>query len=491
MGTPTDVSGTSTIAEASARKATLDIVIQIAGRGLNLVLGIFVTALVARLLGDDGFGAWTTLFVVVGFASYLTDLGMKGIAVQRASADPQRAPEWIGALLSIRLIVAIPATLVSVAVVLAVAGSQEMIVAGLLISATIVVSVPAALQMVFQLQVRNHVTVSLLTLNSVLWAAAVVVVDLKDGGIVALAAAFLAVSVVTNVLQGVLAVREMPVRARASREMWRPLVRRGAPLALSGLLVNAYARIDQIIVFRAAGAHDAGLYGAVYRILEQAQFIPLSLNATMFPMVAAAWAADRARARRLLQLGADYMAVGSVGLLAFVIVCARPSVELVFGKEFSDAAPALPILMGAFVAISFGYLGGQGVLILGLQRLAVTAAAVGLVVNVVANLLLVPPYGFLAAAWVTLATEALVNGWIIVRVMQGMEMAPQLGRIARILAAGVLLALGLWGLRSAGVPFGGLCAAAAVAYPGLILALGALDRDDIAMLLRRKPLDAA
>lgn len=490
VGTPTDASGTSAIASATARRATFDVAIQVIGRGLNLVLGIFVTALVARLLGDDGFGQWTTIFVVVGFASYFTDLGIRGIAVQRASADPERAPDWIGALLSIRFLVAIPATLLSAAVAVAVAGDHDMLVAGLLISATIAVSVPSALQMVFQLQVRNHVTIALLTLNSVLWAGAVVVVDARDGGIVALAASFLGVAVVTSLLTSALALREMPVRLSASRPLWGPLVRMGAPLAVSGLLVNAYARIDQVIVFQAAGAHDAGLYGAVYRILEQAQFIPLSLNATMFPMVAAAWAADRARARRLLQLGADYMSVGSVGLLAFTIVCARPSVELIFGESFSDAAPALPILMGAFVAISFGYLGGQGVLILGLQRLAVTTAVAGLVVNVVLNLLLVPEYGFLAAAWVTLVTEVLVNGWIIVRVMQGMEMHAQVGRLTRIFAAGVGLALVLWGLSSAGAPFGLQCAAAAVVYPALILALRALDRDDIAMLLRRKPLDA-
>jgi O-antigen/teichoic acid export membrane protein len=280
----------------------------------------------------------------------------------------------------------------------------------------------------------------------------------------------------------------MPFRTRGTRPLWGPLVRLGAPLALSGQHVNLYGRIDQIIVFRAAGAGDAGLYGAVYRILEQAHFIPLSLNATMFPMVAAAWAVDRARARRLLQLGAEYMMVGSAGLLAFAIVCARPSVEFIFGASYSDAAPALPILMGAFIAISFGYLGGQGVLVLGLQRLAVISAATGLVVNVVLNLLLVPSYGFVAAAWITLVTEVLVNGWIIVRVMQGMEMRPRLGRLARILLAGAVLSAVLWALTAAGAAFGVLCVAAAVVYPLLILAFRGLDREDIAMLLRPTPL---
>ena len=64
--------------------------------------------------------------------------------------------------------------------------------------------------------------------------------------------------------------------------------------------------------------------------------------------------------------------------------------------------------MAAFAVICFGYLGGNLVVLLELQRLFVRNAAIALVFNVVLNLLLIPPYGFLAAAWVTLATEILV-----------------------------------------------------------------------------------
>jgi O-antigen/teichoic acid export membrane protein len=457
-------------------------------RALNLVLGIFVTALIARLLGEAVYGQWTTIFVLLGFAAYLTDLGMQGIAVQRGSADPARAPEWIGALVSVRAVVAIPAMLVSAAVVVAVASSHPMLVAGLLLSATILAAVPTSLQMVFQLQVRNHITVALLTLNSVLWAGAVVIVDRTHGSIVALAAAFLAITIVTNLVTTIVALRTGPVRLRGARALMGPLVRLGAPLALSGLLVNAYARVDQIIVFQTAGAGDAGLYGAVYRVLDQAQFIPMSVNATMFPMVAAAFATDPGRARRLLQLGADYMTVGSVGLLAFTLVCAESTVRLLFGAAFADAAPALPILMGAFIAICFGYLGGQGVIVLGLQRLAVVSAAVGLAVNIALNLLLVPRYGFLAAAWVTLVTEVVVNGIVLVRVRRGMGMQLRWGRIARTVAAGVVLAAVLVGLGALDAPFAAQILAAAVVYPGLLFALRALRPQDISVLLRRRAL---
>ena len=126
-------------------------------------------------------------------------------------------------------------------------------------------------------------------------------------------------------------------------------------------------------------------------------------------------------------------------------------------------------------------------IILGLQRLAVISAAIGLAVNIALNLLLVPAYGFLAAAWITLVTEVIVNGIVLVRVRRGMEMQIQTGRIARTGAAGAGLAAVLVGMGAAGAPFAAQILAAGVVYPALLLALGALRVEDIAVLLRRRP----
>lgn len=44
---------------ASRSHAGRDVAIQIGARGLNLALGVAVTVLLARALGDDGFGEWS------------------------------------------------------------------------------------------------------------------------------------------------------------------------------------------------------------------------------------------------------------------------------------------------------------------------------------------------------------------------------------------------------------------------------------------------
>ncbi len=475
-------------ATVGARRATSDIAIQIVVRVLNLGLGVVVTAVIVRALGERQFGQWSTLLVVTTLAGYLTDLGLEGVAVQRAAADPHREPDWLGALLSLRMVIAVPVTLLSGAIAIALAQNHRMLVAGLVISAAILVGTAGTLQVVFQLRVRNDISVAIMTANSVLWGISVIAIAASGGGIIAFSVAFLAVACVTSALQIGLALRRSSVRLLGSRALWPELVRVGVPVAISGILINAYARIDQIIVFEAAGARQAGLYGAVYRVLDQAHFIPISIMTTLFPIISVAFARDRARVHSLLQQTSDYLAMASLGALAFAIVDARPLVVFLFGDSFASAAPALPILMAAFVLISFGYLLGSMVLILRLQRRFVAYAIAALAFNVVLNLALVPQFGFLAAAWVTLATEVLVFGLTLRTVLHTLEFRPSLQRIARSVLAAALLAVVLWMVGLAG---GGLVAdvvVAAIFYPALLVALRTLRLGDVRAILRDKTL---
>jgi O-antigen/teichoic acid export membrane protein len=250
--------------------------------------------------------------------------------------------------------------------------------------------------------------------------------------------------------------------------------------------VIAYARIDQVIVFGLAGSKEAGLYGAVYNVLDQSHFVPVSIMTTLAPVLAASWPADRDRLLRTARLTGELLAVTSFGALAFVIVAAEPLVRLIFGEEFAAAAPALPVLGGAFVLICFGYLNGNLLLVLGLQRRLLRISLLALVVNVIGNLIFVPLFGFMGAAWMTLATEAVVFAAAFTLVLRRLELPrPKLGRIGRTAIAAALMGLGLGLLRLAGVPLGGLALTACVAYPALLIALRALGAEDVRFLLRR------
>lgn len=476
---------TPDLAAVGRRRVAGDIVVQIVGRALNLALGVAVTIIVVRALGSEALGRWATVAVVVQLASYITDLGLETVAVRHAAAAPERAPSWVGALVCLRVVLAIPACAIAATAVLLVADGSDMRTAGLVLSLSALVSAPMALRAVFQLRVRNELTMAVMTVNSLMWTAAVAAIAAAGGGLEAFAVAFVAVAAVTSLLQIGLAVRMRGVRMRGTRGLWRPIARQGVALGVAGGLTLAYGRVDQLILFEIAGDREAGLYGAVYGIVQQAQFVPIAVMTTLFPLIAAAHGADRARLRRLFDSSLGIMAMVSLPALAFAIVASEPVVGLLFGSEFRPAAPALPILMAAFVVICAGYVAGHLIVIADLQRRQIAYAAAALVLNVALNLALVPRYGFLAAAWITLVTEIFVVSLMMRAAVRAVGLQIRLAPIVPVAVAAAAMGGLLWALKAAGLGLAGLIAAAAIVYGALLAALGALDVRAAAGLLRR------
>ena len=477
----------SDLHEVGARRATFDIGIQIVARILNLALGVVVTLVLVRGLGRGGFGAWSSIFAVSQIASSFGELGLNEVAVNRAAAQPERESSWLGALLSLRLLISLPITLVSAVAVVLVAPDHASRLAGVLLSLTLLLGTPMALGVVFQLRVRNHISMALLTLNSVVWGAGVIAVASLSGGIVAFAIAFLAASVLIAALTAGIGLRLAAVTFAGAREHWRDLLRVGIGLGVAGILVTSYVRLDQVLVLEFAGAQQAGLYGAAYRLLDQVQFIPVSVMTTLFPMIAAAYSRGEDRARRLLQTAGEYLAMASFPILAFTIVAAAPIVDFLFGSQFAGAAPAVPVLAGAFISISFGYLVGNMVIVLELQNRFAAFAALGLVINAVLNVLLIPRYGFLASAWITLLTEVTVMSLSMRAVLRVLRMRPRVSRLLRTLVAAAAMGLLTWLARLAGVPLAGLAALALLSYLPCLFLMGVLSRGEVVAVLKKDP----
>jgi O-antigen/teichoic acid export membrane protein len=471
---------------ATRQRAAKDILMQVVVRILNLALGVVVTAVVVRTLGRSGYGQWSTIFIVLTLIGYFMNFGMEGVALREAARAPELEHEWIGAVIFLRLALLVPVMLVSLGALLALEQSHQMLIAGLILILAMPFGGVGALGLLFQLRVDNRVPMIVLTLRSILWAAAVAIISWKGGGMIALAIAMTATNSIGSVVQALAALRLDARWPRPSAKRLREVVRVGLPIGIAGVLVIAYARIDQVIVFVIAGSRQAGLYGAVYNVLDQSHFVPISIMTTLAPVMAASWPAERGRLLRTARLTAELLGIASFGALAFAIVAAGPVVRLIFGAEFSAAASALPVLGGAFVLICFGYLNGNLLLVLGLQQRLLRISVSALVVNLIGNLILVPLVGYMGAAWMTLATEAVVFASAATLIMRRLELArPPLGRLARTALAALTLGLGLGALRLVGAPLAALVLSACAGYPALLFALRALTVEDVRLVLRR------
>lgn len=471
--------------EVSSRRAAGDVAVQIVAQVLNLALGIVVTVIIVRTLGTTRYGQWSTLLAITQLVGTVGSLGLENVAVRFATAEPEREDVWLGAVTTLRAALTVPVIVVYIIAVIAISRDQTMLVTGLVMTLLYVSNIWSTLRIAFRLRVRNDIFVAFVLANSVLWTGAVVAIAAGGGGMVALAIAFVTISLLTQGALGVLALRSVPVRWRGSRALWPRIARLGLVVGIGGALTYAYGRIDQLLVFELSPhASEAGLYAAMYKVLETAGFVPIAVMTTLFPIMSGLYPSQPVRLRKLTQLAIDYLTIVSVGGLAFAIAAAGTIVTLLFGPAYEEGTTALPVLMAAFVPICIGYVGGNMVLATGLQRRYISYAVLGLVFNVAMNLILIPIYGFQAAAWVTLATELIVVSITLAAVLRKIEMRLSLRRIALATLAASVSALAVWQLRVAGARIVWLLIAMGVLYPLLLIALRALDIGELMTLVR-------
>jgi O-antigen/teichoic acid export membrane protein len=472
----------------SARRAVVDVAAQIGGQGVNLVLGVVTTVVIVRALGATRYGEWATILAMIQLVALIGNFGLETVAVRFAAQEPEREGLWVGAATSLRLLICLPVLAVFLGVIALIASDSEMLIAGLVLSVLYLTSALSTLRIVFRLHVRNHVTAAFSIANSVIWTGSVIAIAASDGGLVSFAIAFAVTAVLIQGTMAILAVRTISVRWRGGRSLWPKLFRVGLAVGIAGTLTFAYAGIDQLLVYELAPKRsEVGVYAAMYKILENAGFVPIAVMTTLFPIMAGLFPAQPERLRQIMQSAIDYLTMIALGALALTLAASGPIVELLFGADFSSGATILPILFAAFVPICIGNVAGNMVIATDLQKRYIWFAALGLLLNASLNLLLIPRYGAEAAAWITLLTELVVVSLTLVAVLRRIEMRLRLRRIATATLAAGAAGLAVWGLRQAGAGAVPLVVAMCVVYPALLLGLRALDLAELRGLVGNRP----
>jgi O-antigen/teichoic acid export membrane protein len=90
----------------------------------------------------------------------------------------------------------------------------------------------------------------------------------------------------------------------------------------------------------------------------------------------------------------------------FVTLWAKPIVPLLYGASFGPSVAALQILIWAAAVMYVTMVLGTAFIAANLQRLNMKLTFIGVAVNVVLNVLLIPKYSYIGASFATIVTEA-------------------------------------------------------------------------------------
>ena len=206
---------------------------------------------------------------------------------------------------------------------------------------------------------------------------------------------------------GFLVARYLRVRVlfRMSPTVYRTIL----PFVWLDLATALYFRADMLVFqFLSVPKLEVGQYGVAYRLIEAVLLLASPVGLILFRR----YRQDSALPAQMIKsMGPALMAAGFIGLgLALMFWMFGPDlISLAYGPAFQGGEQSLMVLGCALVFILPNGVLIQAFLALGLERWFAFSASIAAVVNIGGNLLLIPIYGTIAAAWMTVLTEVILG----------------------------------------------------------------------------------
>jgi len=191
---------------------------------------------------------------------------------------------------------------------------------------------------------------------------------------------------------------------RLDRELLARLRGYGRVAWAHGALSWAVVRADVLLLFLLADAREAGTFGVAAIAREVVLFAPWIAGMLLFPRVAARDAGRGERGRVMPKAAAIATGLAAIGLVVF----AGSFTTLVHTSRYADAATATRVLVVSGILFGLGNLVLQYLLGRGAPRATAIAPAAGLLVSIAGNLFAIPRYGAVGAAWVAVASAAVL-----------------------------------------------------------------------------------
>ncbi|HHY54374.1 MAG TPA: oligosaccharide flippase family protein [Chloroflexi bacterium] len=484
----------------------------------NKAVDFAFAMLYVRLLGPAGTGEWYFVVAIYGFFEIISRYGLGTLLTRDVAADKHQSSRYLTNVLALRTLlwaVSLPLLALVVAGYWTVGAiwpewqainAQEGQALILLALAMLFANYADALSSMFmafeKMEYPAGLTNAVALLKVALGAAAL----LLGYGYIGLAA----VALLVNVLQVIWLYTLL--RATLFKPQWqwdwslqRWMFAVSGPLMINHLLATIFWRIDIWILRPLAGAAAVGLYSIGLKYLDGLNIIPSMFTMAIFPLMSRFARTERSSLLRAYVISLRLLTILSLPIAMSVTFLATPLVFIVGGAQYLNApgefhifGQTIPYVGGADLAfqviiwsIPIGFINSvtQYVLIaVNQQRTLTRAFVLGVVFNVVGNLILIPSFGYVGAATATILSEfsLLIPFYIMVRRHVGV--APW-GRVV----ASPLLSVAAMGVITFGlIRFGvndWLAVAIGLGVYGLgLLATGAFRGEDMAAILNALPI---
>lgn len=382
----------------------------IVSRISDVAVALVTIPVIARYLGLKTFGDYALVLAIAIFVKPLAEFGSENIICREVANNKTAAPEFVASAFISR---ALSSGLIMFVLylLLDIVAPDKSVKQAILISAGTEVSLSFCTILLAVITAYERMEYELLCkffyhLVFILGITAVILFDL---GFTALFYARFFSSLIFLLFGAFFVFKYLlPVKKEFSWHIIRFIYKEAFPLAIFTLLITASSKVDVFFLGYFKGPADIALFEVPSRLITQLQFVPLSINVSMFAFFARAAEASTEALHEHYDRAARFLYIFSVFPAILIFLGAETIIRLLFGDKFIASALALKILCWSFIVFSLVHFFQHILIVLGRQRVIVLLVGASFVSNILLDVWLVPLYGYIGASIASLTASLIL-----------------------------------------------------------------------------------
>lgn len=393
---------------STARRIAKNTTVLFIAQIITYVLGFFITVYTVRYLSVDGFGILSTALALTGILMVFMDLGLGTLTVREVARDKSLTKKYIGNTTIMKLILSFSTFLITVLTVYII-GYPEItkIVVYILTISYIFNALSGIFYSIFQSYEKMEYQSVATILNSVVMLIGTLIAIYLRLDVIAFAMVYLIANGVNLIYNFIVYTWKFHLpNIEVDLSFWKPTIKEALPLSITSIFSMMVFRVDTVILSIIKGAEAVGYYNAAYRLMEALIFFPAVYTTSIFPVFSSLYVSSQKPLKAAYEKSFKYLTILSLPIAVGTTLLADQIILLIFKSAYIPSILTLQIVIWVLPFTFVNYILGSLLTSMNRQYTVLKITIVCLVLNVVMNLVLIPLYSYLGAAFVTVITDA-------------------------------------------------------------------------------------
>ncbi len=371
---------------------------------VRIIATFFVGILLVRYLGPERFGIFSYSFSFIAIFSSIAILGIEKIVVKEIVNNPDERDSILGTAFFFRVMGTILSFLLIFISILLTGDSGVTLFLIIAMSLVIAFRSFQVIDYYFQAKVIARYSVYSQLISLIIGSAIKLVLIIISAPLL-----YFGIAVSFEILiMALVLIRNYKLQGlklfdwNFNSEIAKNIFSESWPLIFSGIAITIYMKVDQIMLKQMLNEIEVGYYAAAVQLCESWYFLPMVISSSLFPAILKAKQTSENLYTSSMQKLIDLLAWIPFAMAIPVMIFSDLIVELLYGNEFMSSSAVLTIYIWASIAAFLNVATGQYLVAEKLTRITLIRNLIGLVLNIILNLIFIPKYGIIGSAYATL-----------------------------------------------------------------------------------------